>query len=347
MPDALKSVFTRLLLFLPMLATLAGCNLPVRNPATPTPTLAVPSPRPVLPTPGGAGATSLPSDTPFPTLAPTLQATPSATPLAPVRQETLPISSRFLGNSRVLTIYLPPAYDTETRRRFKVLYFNDGQDLALVALEQILYGYISLNELDQIIVVGIPASDNRDNEYGTGNIKDDSGQGTQAQQYEDFLIQEVIPLVNSSYRTLTGPQNTGIAGQSLGGLSAFYTAWTHPEVFGIVGAFSGSFWWRTDVSSLQALLDSRVAQKTVRETKTHPQLKMWFSAGTAEFDQDRDSNGVIDMVQDTTDLLAELSKKGYQNGIDTRYVQIEGGKHDWASWVKVLPDFLMWAFPGK
>jgi iron(III)-enterobactin esterase len=344
MPAAAKNNLTRLPCLLGVLAMLAGsvsgCNLPASNPPTAAAAVVAPSPRPALPT-------ARPSDTPYPTLVPSPLPAPTATPLAPVRIESLPINSHFLGNSRVLTVYLPPAYDSEPGRSFKVLYVNDGQDLTLVAFEQILYGYISLNQLEQIIVVGIPASADRENEYGTGTILDDSGQGIHAQQYEDFLIKEVIPLIHSTYRSLDGPQNTGLLGQSLGGLSAFYTAWTHPEVFGIVGAFSGSFWWRTNVSNLQALLDSRVAQKAVREGKTHPQLKMWFSAGTAEFDQDRDGNGVIDMVQDTTDLLAELSKKGYQNGIDYRYVKIEGGKHDWASWVKVLPDFLIWAFPGK
>ena len=83
----------------------------------------------------------------------------------------------------------------------------------------------------------------------------------------------------------------------------------------------------------------------VRESITHPALRMWFSVGTNEEINDRDKNGVIDMVQDTTDLLAELTKKDYHSGIDFVFEQVEGGTHDQGSFAKVLPDFLRWAFP--
>ncbi len=215
-----------------------------------------------------------------------------------------------------------------------------------MGLEGDLNALYADGELEPIIVVGIPASDDRGDEYGTGSIKNVDGAGARAQEYIDFLLQEVMPLVNSRYRTLPGPQNTALIGWSLGGLTAFYVGWNYPDQVGITGAFSGSFWWRTSINSLQDLLDSRVAQKMVRESTTHPELRMWFSAGTGEFlFQDRDQNGVVDMVQDTTDLVAELAQKGYQAGADYQYEEIEGGTHDQATWAKVLPDFLRWAFP--
>lgn len=331
-----------LLAILVMLIPAGGCTLPVvnnppRDSGTPTNPVsqasrnplpsATASPRPALPT---ATATLL----------------PSVTPLPAIIQEGLPITSQFLGNSRVLSIYLPPDYKIRTEVHFKVLYANDGQNLGLLGIEPYMYGLISRHELEQVIVVGIPASNDRENEYGTGAIKTAEGLGARSQAYNNFLIREVIPLINSKYRTLTGPQNTGIMGISLGGLSAFYLAWMRPDVFGLVGAFSGSFWWRTNINNLPELLASRVAQKAVRESLTKPPLRMWFSAGTAEFDQDRDKNGVIDMVQDTTDLIEELRKKGYQPGEDYLYVQIEGGTHDEATWAKVLPEFLRWSFPA-
>jgi enterochelin esterase-like enzyme len=259
----------------------------------------------------------------------------------------VPITSRYLGNSRVLSVYLPPDYASQPQQRFKVLYSNDGQDLPTLGLEQYLDGFYASNQMEQIIVVGIPSNDNRVYEYGTGSIKDADGLGAEAQAYLFFLLKEVIPLIDSKYRTLSGPTNTGYMGWSLGALTAFYASWQHPDVFGIVGSISGSYWWRTDVSSLGALLDSRVIQKMVRESTTHPALRMWFSVGTAEDPNDRDKNGVIDMVQDTTDLLAELTQKGYQDGVDFVYEQVEGGTHDLASFTQVLPDFLRWAFPPK
>lgn len=290
--------------------------------------------------------TLTPTTTPTPTPAPTATPAPTDPPPGPVTIDRFPISSSFLGNSRTLSVYLPGSYGSQPQRRYKVLYANDGQDLDGMGLKQDLDAAYAARRMDQIIVVGIPASDDRANEYGTGTIKDVDGAGGRAQQYINFLTQEVIPLINSRYRTSPGPENTAIMGWSLGGLTAFYVGWQYPSLFGITGAFSGSFWWRTNVNSLQELLDSRVAQKMVRDSSSQPPLRMWFSAGTGEFPgQDRDNNGTADMVQDTTDLVEELAVKGYQEGRDYLYEEIDGGTHDQSTWATVLPDFLEWAFP--
>ncbi len=332
-------------------STLSGCSqlaaLPVLQPllqTSPTagaPSAAAPSTTPTLPAPT-LSPTAAATQTPLP--AATLQ--PTDPPPGPVTIESLPVVSRFLGNARSLSFYLPPDYASQPQRQYKVLYVNDGQDLSAMGLEQDLNALYAAGELDPIIVVGIPASDDRGGEYGTGSIKNVDGSGAHAQEYINFLLQEVMPAVNARYRILQDPQNTGLIGWSLGGLTAFYVGWNYPGQVGIVGAFSGSFWWRTSINSLQDLLDSRVAQKMVRQSTSQPPLRMWFSAGTGEFPyQDRDQNGIVDMVQDTTDLVAELAQKGYQQGTDYLYEQIDGGTHDQSTWAKVLPDFLRWAFP--
>ena len=85
------------------------------------------------------------------------------TTLAPVTIDSVPITSLYLGNSRILSVYLPANYYTQPQQHFKVLYSNDGQDLPLIALEQYLNGFYESGQMEQIIVVGIPANDNRTN----------------------------------------------------------------------------------------------------------------------------------------------------------------------------------------
>lgn len=155
-----------------------------------------------------------------------------------------------------------------------------------------------------------------------------------------------MPYMKKNYRVQEGPTNTAFLGLSLGGLSAFDLAWRHSDLFGKVGVLSGSFWVRTDESSPAAQKDSRIVHKLVQESSKREGLKMWFSVGTKEVTTDRDGNGVNDMLQDTIELMDLLKAKGYQMGIDLKYTQIEGGYHEAATWVKVLPDFLKWAFPG-
>ncbi|MFN8344843.1 MAG: alpha/beta hydrolase-fold protein [Spirosomataceae bacterium] len=74
--------------------------------------------------------------------------------------------------------------------------------------------------------------------------------------------------------------------------------------------------------------------------------KFWLQTGTEDEKDDRNHNGVIDSIEDTLDLIAELEKKGFRWGSDVRYVEVKGGHHDQETWSAIMPDFLTWAF-GK
>src|SRR5690606_34326588 len=123
-------------------------------------------------------------------------------------------------------------------------------------------------------------------------------------------------------------------------------AWRHPDRFGAVGVFSGSFWWRTDDSSVETRQTSRIMHRRIRDTPGHPPLRMWFETGRQDEQADRDQDGVIDAIQDTEELVATLEKKGYRRGLDVVHLTIEG-RHDLPTWKRILPEWLVWAFPAS
>ncbi len=251
--------------------------------------------------------------------------------------------SSFLNNDRQVDIFLPPDYNTATTR-YKVLYMNDGNFAYTYNVNKLLDKLYSDNQLEKIIVVAIFSTSARNSEYGVAGIPGFDSVGDKADLYSKFVIEELLPYIKKNYRIQEGPANTAIMGFSLGGLMAFDLAWQHPDLFGKVGVFSGSFWVRTDNESATTRQNSRIMHKVVRESPKRVGLKMWFYAGTKEETDDRDGNGVIDMIQDTTELIDVLKTKGYQLGTDIVYTQIVGGTHSGPSWFKVLPDFLKSAF---
>jgi len=257
--------------------------------------------------------------------------------------------SKQLHNQRALTIFLPPDYDRHANadRYYKVLYVNDGQDMPAVKMAETLAALTARHEIEPIIVVAIHATRDRLHEYGTAGIPNARGLGKRARKYSFFVLDEVLPYINRRYRTLTGPVNTAIMGFSLGGLMAFDLAWNHPDVFGAVGVFSGSFWWRTDDADTHARQESRIMHRRVRDTGSSGCLRMWFEAGACDEKEDRDGNGVIDAIQDTTELMDELERKGFRRGLDLLYVQVEGGEHNQRTWGFILPYFLRWTFPTQ
>lgn len=265
--------------------------------------------------------------------------------LATIEEVTIPkFVSEHLGNTRPLTIYLPPDYHQSTQS-CKTLYVNDGQDRDALTLQETLATLYARQQMAPLIVVAIPTNEARLQEYGTAVAANAQGLGTKAAVYARFVVEEVVPYVKSNYRVRERASDTAVLGASLGGLSAFDLAWNHPDTFGIVGVLSGSFWWRAAADETAIDANQRIAHALVRRGPRRAGLRFWFQAATQDEFSDRDNNGVIDAIQDTQELIDELVELGYERDRALVYVEVPGGRHHYDTWAKVLPRFLVWAFP--
>lgn len=243
-----------------------------------------------------------------------------------------------------LDIILPPDYTT-SGARYPVLYLNDGQDLPRLRMAAILDSLYRKQAIQPFVLVAIHAGD-RIQEYGTAARADYMNRGSKAGLYTDFVLTELLPYSRKHYRVSTDPAQSVFAGFSLGGLSAFDIVFHHPDRFSKAGVFSGSFWWRSKSTEAGYRDETdRIMHDLVRKGVYSPTLKFWFETGTNDETSDRNNNGIIDAIDDTTDLIDELVKKGYHREKDIRYVEIPGGEHNQKTWSKIMPDFLMWAFP--
>ena len=244
-------------------------------------------------------------------------------------------------------VYLPPGYDAARTKPYPLLVALDGQTMPQWRLAETLDELVTTGAIEPAVVVAVPASVERMDEYGTAGSLDHAGRGRHAKALQELIAGEVLPWVREHYRVSAEAGETGIFGASLGGLCAFDSAWRRPQVFGFAGVFSGSLWWRSENSSVAAQQASRIAHRQVRETPTRPELRLWFQAGTRDETEDRDGNGVIDAIQDTTELIDELAAGGFRRGQDVVYHEIEGGEHHESTWARALPEFLRWAVPRR
>ncbi len=262
---------------------------------------------------------------------------------ANVRTQTLQIGGR------PVTLFVPGFKYDPAKAYFLVL--NDGQDVAQLRFPGALSELWTQGQVAPLIVIAVPAVD-RLQQYGTTEHDvaiacNTQGQqlGTKAADYQKFVLQEVLPAVAHAVGFRPPAARTGFLGASLGGLSAFSIAWDHPEAFGFAGVMSGSFWWRTDESSLQARQDTRIMQNIVGRSAPHPGFRAWLEAGTQDETADRDNNGIIDAIDDTLWLMKKLDGVGLVRDRDYTYLQVTGGTHDYGTWAGVLPQFLTWAAP--
>lgn len=254
------------------------------------------------------------------------------------------VASSRLGNQRDITVFLPPRYRETETDRFDVLYVNDGQECETLGIREALARLTSAGRIKPIIVVAVPTNENRLHEYGTAVAMNTLGLGMLAPAYTHFIVEELMPQIDNSFRTRPG---AGFVGVSLGGLSAFDIAWNHPQRFALVGVMSGSFWWRASSDEEHIDAGRRIAHSLARQAARPTHLRLWFQTGTRDEVSDRDGDGVIDAVQDTQELMSELLATGVKPE-QMQYVEVTGGRHDYETWARVLPAFLEWAFrPGQ
>jgi enterochelin esterase-like enzyme len=263
-----------------------------------------------------------------------------------VLKETTSIESNSLHRTVKVDFYLPnPVCRPED---ISLLLINDGQDMDRLGLQSILEDLYEKDQISPLLCVGIHAGPDRKLEYGTAGIADYKGRGSKAAHYTEFIFGQLIPYIRKKY-CLPQVREMAFAGFSLGGLSAIDIVWNHPQKFSKVGVFSGSFWWRSrDKNDLDYDDDrDRIMHQVIRKGRYCPWLKFYFECGAADEEDDRNNNGVIDSIDDTQDLIRELSRKGYDPRRDIHYQQLDDGRHDIPTWARAMPDFLKWGWSGQ
>ncbi len=253
----------------------------------------------------------------------------------------LQIQSEFLQRKVEIDIYMPE--NLAGNEKLNLLLVNDGQDLAQMNLEEALGALYQFRKIEPTLVVGIRAGEWRLLEYGVANRPDFKNRGSKADLYSKFVVNELLPFLHKQVRQgFSGIK--AIAGFSLGGLTAFDIAWHHSDVFNKIGAFSGSFWWRSKDLVDGYTDEDRILHAVIRDTEQAPDLKFWLMCGTEDEKADRNQNFIIDSIDDTVDVIKELAKKGVTRPEHVFYYEMVGGKHDVPSWAAALPKFIEWAF---
>ena len=163
---------------------------------------------------------------------------------------------------RSYRVVLPRGYDDHPHRSYPVLYYYDGPWLWDVEIGGGQYDprarnmakLVSTGAVGEMILVGVDHVLGPFCTLANGRVEDcvspeedplDLGCGPvsgEADRFARFLRQELKPLIDSTYRTLDGPETTFAGGYSLGGLLAMYLGWEHGDTFGAVAVQSASFW---------------------------------------------------------------------------------------------------------
>lgn len=214
--------------------------------------------------------------------------------------------SRIRGNRRKLWIYLPAGYDDDGDRRYPTAYFGDGEEyVSKVPVPRILDHAIARGGVSPLIAVFVAPMPRRE-EYRMND------------EYRRLLAEELVPWVDTNYRTIASAEARAILGGSRGGLAATDVAYAHAAVFGACGAIAPA-------TSPMNLIDV-IAQGEVKPVR--------FFVLVGLYDLNWRGDGIA--------LYEALRSKGYEAG----FLEIPEG-HSMNAWKSYIDDALLYLFPAE
>lgn len=221
--------------------------------------------------------------------------------------------SRVAGPTRRVFVYVPPGYDVDTTRRYPVLYLQHGAGESERAWTEqghanlILDNLIAAKQAEPMLVV-------MENGYALPSTER-STRG-QADKFPDLVVGELIPFIDSKFRTQADREHRAIAGLSMGGGQAMRTGLANIDKFASIGTFSGALRdFNIDTSYGGTLANAETANRQLQ--------LLWIGCGTED--------GLIAGARALHQALADRK---------VEHVWVEGpGSHEWQVWRKHLHEF--------
>ena len=237
--------------------------------------------------------------------------------------------SKSLGTDRKMIVYTPPDYEKSTDR-YPVLYLLHGAGSDETSWTNSGKAHVILDNLladgkIKPLVVVMPFGYAFARAAGAG--RGDAAENKQQREgfSRDFL-EDVMPMVDATYRVYADRDHRAIAGLSLGGAQALAIGLTHTELFSRVAGFSPALGAANDPATGGVNFDTVLTDSAAINSK----LKfLWVSVGTEDT-----------LYQSIADYSTMLSKYKIQH-----IFRITGGAHTYAVWQQNLNDVAPMLFP--
>ena len=228
--------------------------------------------------------------------------------------------SPTLNLTRRMYIYIPAGYDMDTKTKYPVLYLlhgGGGDEDAWTTLGRapvILDNLIAQGKAKPMIIVMTNGNANQAAAQGDSPMlpvqearPPAASGGTPATgRFEESLVKDVIPYIESHYRVLKDKNNRAVAGLSMGGGHTQRITLSNPDMFSYIGVFS---------AGTRTVTDDLENQFKVLKS-SNPKL-YWVGCGVDD-----------QLAYQGSQNLTALLKK---NGFNYIYRESTGG-HTWANW---------------
>lgn len=226
--------------------------------------------------------------------------------------------SKAVGTTRRLRVYTPPGYENAKDLRYPVLYLfhgsgdNEATWTDFGRAHVILDNLVATGKAKPMLII-MPDG------HTMPPVPRDSPKAAEARNknasnFEADLLTDVLPLIDSAYRTQPQRESRAIIGLSMGGNQSLIIGLNHPELFAWVGGMSSAI-REPDTQLAPFFKDVATANERFKT--------IWFACGKDDF-----------LIQDNQKLEAMLTEK------KVKHTFIESaGAHAWPVWRRYLTEF--------
>jgi len=242
--------------------------------------------------------------------------------------------SPTLGSERRMSVYTPPGYE-KSNKRYPVLYLLHGAGgdeevwINRGRANYILDNLIAAGAAVPMIVVITNGNPNTpaaplDRSYAV-KVNDNIMGGMASQKFEESLVKDVIPYIESNYRVIADPDHRAITGYSMGGFQTQNITNGNPDKFKYIGVMSMGL-FSSAMAGTKYDKDAHVKQLEAVK-KSNPKV-YWIGIGKSDF-----------LYQSVVKLRALYDEVG----LKYTYAETDN-RHEWNAWRMYLTAFAPMCF---
>jgi enterochelin esterase-like enzyme len=221
-------------------------------------------------------------------------------------QENWYHSKTLAGEARRFFVYTPPGYDSHSAAGYPVLFLLHGAGNSETNWEAIgranfiIDNLLAEKKVKPMLLV-MP--------FGHAVPQGSPQQARNNILFEQDLLNDIMPALESRYKVAPGSRNHAIAGLSMGGMQALAVGLHHPEQFAWIGVFS---------PVTEADIPERYASELNQAENLNRKLSLlWVSCGT------------LDNLFKRTEGVDQVLT---QHNIKHEFHPAEDGRHSWILW---------------
>ena len=199
--------------------------------------------------------------------------------------------SEILNKDMGVSVYVPER--AKNAAALPVLYFLHGRSgseeiLSLLKMDSLIEKMLNEGKIEPFILVCPRMENSRDVNASAVSRDIPTERGViNTGRYEDYFINEIIPLIDKNYPTGKARSDRWIGGISSGGYAALHLAFRHPELFSKVGGHMPAVELSLDAEDMPYFGNYEVWEKydplrLAKSAALSPDTRVYLDAGDCD-----------------------------------------------------------------